>query len=198
MLVNTQDCKYPLLTACVEENKWKISQEGEADLYWSDKSVTSERVLALKPYQRINHFPGMQALSRKAQLATHLKRIQSVFPNEFQFVPQTWVLPKEWVEFETMMRNQSKKNKTYIVKPDHSSQGKGIFLTRSSLSIDRTQPQVIQRYIPRPLLIDGYKFDLRLYVLIRSIDPLYMYIYNNGLVRLCTTKYSNPLSDETS
>ena len=42
------------------------------------------------------------------------------------------------------------------------------------------------RYIDRPLLLDGYKFDLRLYVLILSVNPLKIYIYTNGLVRLCT------------
>ena len=193
--VNIEECKYPILTACIREQKWKTTEsENEPwTLRWSDKSVTPKRVLALHPHQFINHFPGMQALSRKAQLAHYLKRMQLIFPNAFEFVPQCWVLPREWAGFDRTLKQQKSRNRTYIVKPDHSSQGKGIFLTRTVRSINRELPQVIQRYIAHPFLLDGYKFDLRLYVLVRSIDPLYIYIYKDGLLRLCTEKYVKPV-----
>lgn len=35
----------------------------------------------------------------------------------------------------------------------------------------------------QPFLIDGYKFDLRIYALITSCDPLRIFVYNEGLVR---------------
>ncbi len=42
----------------------------------------------------------------------------------------------------------------------------------------------IQRYISNPLLINGFKFDLRLYVLVTTAnDGCQIFLYNNGIVR---------------
>ena len=52
---------------------------------------------------------------------------------------------------------------------------------------------IVSRYIHNPLLINGLKFDIRLYVVLTSIDPLIIYVYNEGLVRFCTERYDMTL-----
>lgn len=54
---------------------------------------------------------------------------------------------------------------------------------------------IVQRYIGNPMLINGYKFDLRVYVVVVSYEPLKVYLNCEGLVRLATEKYS---TDATS
>jgi hypothetical protein len=48
---------------------------------------------------------------------------------------------------------------------------------------------VVSRYIENPLLLNGHKFDLRIYVAITSYEPLRVYVYREGLVRFASEKY---------
>ena len=89
-------------------------------------------------------------------------------------------------------RNKAIDDQTYIIKPNAGCQGKGIFLTKDKSEVDKYGDCVVQLYLDKPFLIEGYKFDLRVYILILAVDQLIIYMYNDGLVRLCTEKYKPP------
>lgn len=49
---------------------------------------------------------------------------------------------------------------------------------------------LVQRYIENPLLISGKKFDIRLYVMIKGVEKIEAYVYEEGLARFCTVRNS--------
>lgn len=77
-----------------------------------------------------------------------------------------------------------------ICKPDWLSQGKGIFITNEIEHVSNLEePSVVQEYLNQPYLIDGLKFDMRVYVLVMSSEPLKIFMHKEGLVRFATQKY---------
>jgi tubulin polyglutamylase TTLL4 len=74
-----------------------------------------------------------------------------------------------------------------------SSCGRGIKVIGKKTRINRKEGYLASKYVCKPHLINGFKYDLRVYVLVSSYDPLRVYVYNDGLVRFATEKYTlNP------
>ena len=74
------------------------------------------------------------------------------------------------------------------------AQGKGIFITNELRDIPKSQSAIVSHYISNPLTVDKLKFDLRIYVAVTSLNPLRIYMYDEGLVRFATAEYSAPSS----
>jgi hypothetical protein len=89
------------------------------------------------------------------------------------------------------MMKQHTAGQTYICKPENGCQGQGIFLIDSPTKLDPSVPLIVQEYLSSPLLIDGLKFDLRIYVLITSVAPLRVFLYEDGIARFATERRTN-------
>ena len=78
---------------------WRVTKSEnpnqDFDVYWNDMWIDPDKLTSLKPYQKANHFPAMFQITRKTFLAKNLKRLQKMFPLEYNFFPKTWVLPSE-------------------------------------------------------------------------------------------------------
>lgn len=136
---------------------------------------------------------GMSTIAHKDELSRHINRLRQFFPDDFSFYPRTWLLPEDQESFEAYAHSIKGKKKTYIVKPDEGAQGEGIFLIQHPCDLTHLkQPSIIQEYVSKPLLLQGLKFDLRLYVLVASLNPLQVYLSNSGMARFCTIPYEAP------
>lgn len=74
----------------------------------------------------------MTILSRKNNLGTALMNFRKQFPGEYEFFPITWSLPNDYQDLLAYHDcRQQGKAQTFIVKPEASCQGRGIYLTRN-------------------------------------------------------------------
>lgn len=91
----------------------------------------------------------------------------------------------------------------WVVKPADCNRGRGVVIANKLDEVRRiiwesaeqksdnevkSDLFVIQKYIERPLLIDGRKFDMRVWVLVTH--ELDCYVFAEGYVRLSSYAYS--------
>ena len=167
----------------------------------------------LNEHQRVNHFPGTWELGRKDKLGANLEKARRRHPDAFDFAPRSFLLPRDTEEWRKD-RARLGPRETYIIKPPASRAGAACAcyaraterLTRRddasdasgrkrSDASDTSRKTLVQRYIRDPHLLDGYKYDLRVYVALTSVDPLRVFLYREGLVRLATEKYADGGAD---
>lgn len=201
---NISSCRFELVKRTIEEFGMIISKEetsigSTSNLIWSDCGVQHDRIQDLKNYQRINHFPNMGEICRKDSLARNMSKMRRACGEEYNFTPRAWVVPSEYntlLQYTQNYRKSKKRNPIFIYKPSNGAMGNGIHLFRNPEKIHMSdQQRVVQEYLNKPLLWDGYKIDLRIYVLITHCDPLRAFLYQDGLVRLSTEKYSPACDD---
>jgi tubulin polyglutamylase TTLL1 len=182
-------------------------------VYSTKQVFSADNHYRLGDHQLINHFPNHYELTRKDLVVKNLKRYRKDLQREgrdasvLDFVPTTFVLPGDYALFAEEYRRQP--NSTWILKPSARAQGKGIFLINKlsqvrkwyatqwpgAIKVNSSDAYVVSKYIQNPLLIGGKKFDLRLYVCVRSYRPLQAYKSSLCFARFCNYKYTEDEDD---
>jgi len=160
----------------------------------TEKSKDEINFSGLSQEVKINQFPGLFIIGRKDHLWKSYEKMRNKFGREhFDFLPHTYILPADHNILKSLLEE---KRSVWIVKPPNWFCGIGISLIDNKDDIPvKKSVTVVQEYIDNPFLIRGLKFDLRLYVLLTSVDPVRLYIYEDGLVRFATKLYSNAPED---
>ncbi|XP_063828811.1 probable tubulin polyglutamylase ttll-15 [Ostrinia nubilalis] len=156
----------------------KSTNTSSWNLLWSHDypfRVLYPNLHRLKPYQKVNHFPGTGFITNKVDFAT----------SNSKYIPKAFKLPQNKKEF----LEYASKNKDALFVEKHN-QHRQIFIKNVS-EIDLSSGRsFVQEYLQKPYLVDGHKFDIGVYVVLTSVDPLRVYWYKGDvLFRYCPAKY---------
>ena len=92
----------------------------------------------------------------------------------FHFQSYSFLDKKQCDNFYSNSKNEYKK---WIVKPQMGSGGKGIHLlgTNEQYNCSKINKIIIQEFVSNPFLIDGFRFHVRFFLFIASMEPLRIY-----------------------
>ncbi|XP_043273225.1 probable tubulin polyglutamylase ttll-15 [Venturia canescens] len=154
------------------------TNESDWDLLWAHDypfRKLSVELKNLREHQMVNHFPGCGYITNKVDLST----------TGGKYIPLSFKLPED----KSALLSYAAENpgKSFVQK---SNAHRGIHIKRiDELNLD-TEGSFVQEFIEKPYLVDGYKFDVGIYTVITSVDPLRVYAYKGDvLFRFCPTKY---------
>ncbi|XP_047193003.1 tubulin polyglutamylase TTLL4 isoform X4 [Scophthalmus maximus] len=177
----------------IARSHFKVTKKSHDWLGCWGHHMKSPGFKALEEHQKLNHFPGTFQIGRKDRLWRNLSKMRSRFgKQEFSFFPRTFILPQDIKHLRKAWDDGGSRQK-WIIKPPASARGTGIQVIHKWSQLPRKRPLLVQRYLHKPYLISGNKFDLRIYVYVTSYDPLKIYIYTDGLVRFASCKYSSSM-----
>ena len=126
-----EDMPQCLIDVCANGNITLIKNEDNCNLIWKLLSPEKMRELIrkLNKNQKFNHFPCTYQIGLKDNMYIHFKLYKKLFPDLYDFVPNTYILPNDAEKFEKIY----KKNKSilWIVKPVNMSRGRGVHLLKN-------------------------------------------------------------------
>ena len=135
-------------------------------------------------------FISHMQITKKDNLYKNYLKLKSKFPDDFNYLPKTYILPRQKkLVYEKFKNYKPTLKNLWLIKPSYSDQGRGIRILKSIKDLKKYHSCIITKYLSKPNLVNGKKYDLRMYILVSSINPLIIYLYNDGLVRVATENY---------
>jgi len=130
---------------------------------------------SLLPHQKVNHFPGSGFISNKVTLAE----------SDLSCVPKAFRMPA--VAARLKQYAATRPERMFVQKSNDHRGIRVVPLSELDLS---SEGSFVQEFIDDPLLVDGHKFDIGVYVVLTSVQPLRVYMYaGDVLLRFCPEPY---------
>ncbi|KAF8387160.1 ttll-15, partial [Pristionchus pacificus] len=167
---------YEIVSGCERvTERWDVIWLHEYALSKNSGSCYYEAVQNAHWPQAVNHVPGSGYYSSKVHLAT--AKLSAGVPLAFK-------LPAQADQFKEYAATHPE---LLWVHKDNTHRNIRI---KSVQDIDVTKTNsFVQKFVDNPLLIDNRKFDIGIYTVVTSLNPLRVYVYDDVLIRFCPKDY---------
>ncbi|WP_175443085.1 amylase [Halofilum ochraceum] len=190
---------------------WEPGDEGEWDTCWHTGMPERAVFRATAPNRTVNHIPGNNCLTIKSRLDATLRAMRerataaygegSALAWRTAFVPTVYSMPRDYHALLSAAADNP--DQLWMLKPKNGARGRDIRLLDDVAETPTDDRWLVQGYLHRPHLMKDRKYVLRLYVLVSSIEPLRVYVYEQGFAKLASCPYtledrSNPYVHQTN
>lgn len=179
--------------AALDPDLWERGDEKNWDACWHTGMPARGVFRQMRPGQWVNHIPGNHALTVKSRLyqtlAAARQRAPASLQSRFGFFPKSYLMPDD---YHALQRDAfAAPEKRWIIKPKSMSRGRGIEVIADAGAAPVDEKMLVQEYLDAPHLFDGRKYVLRCYMAITSVEPLRVYLYNEGFAKLASEPYQD-------
>jgi hypothetical protein len=146
--------------------------------------------------RKVNHLPGVFFLAVKSAFCARLMEVRAELP-WFDISPAaySWAKKTDRAALAQVYNMDSVAGRpSFWMRKVGSHRNTSLHSTAEPLPtvpLEEADETIFQRYIARPLLADGKKFELRLFVAITCLEPLSVYLYRDFYLRVAGKPYEH-------
>ena len=161
---------------------WKVTED-----------INPESILYqnINKYQFIGKFPLDNTF--KDGLNRFYNKLKAKFPEDYNYIPETYLFPDQKQEILRKFKDYHyDPDDIWLFKPARDSFAHGIKIIDNYDDIKNAKQKrfLVSRYVMHPLLINNKKFDMRAYVLVTGMNPLKIYFYRDGYLKISVKNYT--------
>lgn len=184
---------YKLLIENLNDDRFEVvATPQEADILWvieNFKSLVDADPSLEGKY--VNQLPFETCLVNKKFLALTIKELYGI-P---EWLPKSIDSKREFKEFlgEYLHKKTYAAKNFWIAKPTNLARSMNMVISDNLdnlIRVAETGPYIFSEYVDAPLRYKGAKFEMRFYVMVRSIEPLEIYIHDLFFVNVSKNDFT--------
>lgn len=183
-----------------------VHNENDADILWYTDHFKNYQELSINtPQKFVNQFPFEYVITVKDLLAIVARRgggaeTANKLETSPHWLPTTFNMKTELYKLVAyyMQRKKQGLDNHWICKPYNLARGLDTYITDNLDFLCRlplSGPKIAQKYIENPVLFERpdiglVKFDIRYVILLKSVNPTEVYVYNNFFLRFANKPFT--------
>lgn len=168
---------------------------GNHNIHFSNKGLRLQETpknINFNKYQKVSFFP--ESNINKDDLYKFYLNLRGKFPSDYNYMPEALINPQDSNKIKELFEDYDFDiNNLWVFQRAVNEDGGGVKFFKGYYQLDNARTKnssfLIKKYIKDPFLINKKKFNFRMYALVTGVNPLRIYLYEEGLILFNTYEY---------